>query len=84
MDVILVIDESGSMSNDMPAMKVFATNIVASFQPLGEANHAMFAVVGFADDAALYTSFSAIQSWINSKIYEMCAALPPGLRVRHH
>ena len=86
MDVILMIDESGSMRDDMPEMKVFAKEIVDHFQyvgMLGEAS-AKFAVISFAETATTRTSFTASRSTISSAIDSMSAngwtAISQGLR----
>ena len=72
MDVVLVIDESGSMTYDMPAMKAFAKEIVGSFAPLGDDN-AHFAVVGFDTDATLHSTPNASMSHLHTAIDNMHA-----------
>ena len=72
MDVILVIDESGSMAGDMPAMKTFAQQIISSFAPLGDAA-AKFAVVGFEEDATLHSPFTADESALHVAIDSLVA-----------
>jgi len=72
MDVILVMDESGSMQHDIASMKVFAKDVVDYFEPLGE-NDAKFGVISFATDAVKRTSFMANAAIIDSAIDDMVA-----------
>jgi uncharacterized protein YegL len=70
MDVVLVLDESGSMYWDMASMKVFAKDLVASFAPLGETS-TKFGVVSFATDAKVRTGFTADAATIDTAIDAM-------------
>ena len=86
MDIVLVIDESGSMSDVMSDMIAFAKNLVDYFAPLGE-NGAKFAIVSFNSQATIRTPFSADSAVVHAALDVLSAdgwtAISLGLRQAH-
>ena len=79
LDLVLVLDKSGSVRSAQSSMLAFARELVSQFT-LGVSNGAQIGIVEFSNDAAVLTPLTANLATLHAAINVL--ALPPALSLR--